>query len=180
MGVFDTLKQMFLGDPQARERLRSAKSERQKLLDDAVGADAKTISEKTELIRKSTSELHQEVQEEVQEAVEEIKEKVDEVTKVVVDEINEVIAKVVPEAIDPEDQMMPDDATMVEKTDVYNFKDMNTHHAVEFSTPTSQGDKQVVFLKRGWVFANGISAGQNSACFSTISEFEAAQPVQMS
>lgn len=176
MGVLDTIKQMFLGDPQARERLRSAKAERQKHLDDAVRADAKTISEKTELIRQTTSEL----QEEVHEAVEEIKEKVDEVKEVVVEEINEVIGKVVPEAIDPEDQMMPDETALVEKTDVYNFKDIDTHHAVEYSISTSQGDRQVVFLKQGWVFANGIGAGQKSASFSTISEFEAAQPIQVS
>ena len=180
MGILDTFKQMFLGDSEARARLGAAKAERQKHLDEAASKDTKAFSEKTDLVKQKAAELQQELDEEVKEAVEEIKEKVEEVREVVVEEINEVISKVVPEAINPEDQMMPDEAAEVEKTDVYNFKDIKTHHAVENSIPTSQGDKQVVFLKHGWVFANGISAGQNSASFSTISDFEAAQPIQKS
>ena len=180
MGILDTLKQMFLGDPEARERLKTARAERQEQLDEVASADAKAVSEKTELIMQKAVELHREVDEEVNEAVEEIKQKIEEANEAVVEEVKEVIGKLVPEAIDPEDQMMPDEVVTVEKTDVYNFKDMNTHHAVEYSIPTSQGNKQVVFLKRDWVFANGISAGQNTASFSTISEFEAAQPIQKS
>ncbi|MGI9364168.1 MAG: hypothetical protein ACR2O8_03210 [Rhizobiaceae bacterium] len=56
-----------------------------------------------------------------------------------------------------------------------NSRDEGKHQEDE-----GKGNKQVVFLKRGWVFANGISAGQNTASFSTISEFEAAQPIQKS